>query len=238
MWHPANPSIPSQFPRAYPAPFPRDAAGCDEGALGGSIYQGSSPLRQPVCTDPHPSFSRTATRARLAALGSSHSRTLKQHQQRWWQGRTNLTTGWCEAGDAGDGAGKGARSQAQQRRRCGALIGAHVVLLQIDCKPSVPQGQQTTPSRSRKIFVGGLAPETTEGAQHEGGAREGGLLPCLLCVPLGLPSHGLSKDPCTCVPHVRTPHLNTSTTSILIPPPKMHAAAYAHIPPPLGLPPP
>lgn len=34
--------------------------------------------------------------------------------------------------------------------------------LQIDAKPSVPQGEQQRP-RSKKIFVGGLAPDTTEG---------------------------------------------------------------------------
>ena len=34
---------------------------------------------------------------------------------------------------------------------------------QIDAKPSVPPGEHSRP-RSKKIFVGGLSPETTEGA--------------------------------------------------------------------------
>lgn len=35
-------------------------------------------------------------------------------------------------------------------------------LLQIDAKPSLPHGEHSSP-KSKKIFVGGLAPETTEG---------------------------------------------------------------------------
>jgi hypothetical protein len=33
---------------------------------------------------------------------------------------------------------------------------------QIDAKPSLPHGEHSSP-KSKKIFVGGLAPETTEG---------------------------------------------------------------------------
>lgn len=34
--------------------------------------------------------------------------------------------------------------------------------VQIDAKPSLPHGEHSSP-KSKKIFVGGLAPETTEG---------------------------------------------------------------------------
>lgn len=40
-----------------------------------------------------------------------------------------------------------------------------VAFVQIDAKPSLPHGQHTSP-KSKKIFVGGLPPETTEGALH------------------------------------------------------------------------
>jgi len=36
---------------------------------------------------------------------------------------------------------------------------------QIDAKPSVPPGEHSRP-RSKKIFVGGLSPETTEGERR------------------------------------------------------------------------
>jgi hypothetical protein len=41
---------------------------------------------------------------------------------------------------------------------------------QIDAKPSVPQDSGARP-RSKKIFVGGLAPETTPGAARRAAAH-------------------------------------------------------------------
>jgi hypothetical protein len=38
-------------------------------------------------------------------------------------------------------------------------------VLQIDAKRSLPHGQHSSP-KSKKIFVGGLAPETNEGKQR------------------------------------------------------------------------
>lgn len=40
--------------------------------------------------------------------------------------------------------------------------GPSACYVQIDAKPSLPHGEHSSP-KSKKIFVGGLAPETTEG---------------------------------------------------------------------------
>jgi hypothetical protein len=46
----------------------------------------------------------------------------------------------------------------------GDMSDSALFVLQIDAKRSLPHGQHSSP-KSKKIFVGGLAPETNEGTQ-------------------------------------------------------------------------
>ncbi len=65
-------------------------------------------------------------------------------------------------------------------------IPLYLTRTQIDAKPSVPHGEGSQPPRSKKIFVGGLAPETDDGA-GTGGGRD--------CVPVSPHCRSSSNPP-------------------------------------------
>lgn len=126
---------------------------------------------QSACADPHLLDGRQVGRRRLGVGGRASRGTLIGGMR--FQATTYSSAACCMG--SGRCRVRAVEAQGDTPTPCPRP-------LQIDVKPSVPQGESQRP-RSKKIFVGGLAPETTEGEPARHVTRADCTARCLCCSP-------------------------------------------------------